>query len=70
MVKVTILLEVQGTTIYCWVNSDCIKTWKRKYTGLAGAPLELARNLEKAFSVAHVPVQIEFGEGFEDIEEL
>ena len=67
---ITILLEIQDKKIYLWVNHECIKEWKRKYTCTAGAPLELARHIESAFAVANVPAQIEFGDGFEDLRDL
>lgn len=70
MKKVTILLEIQGNKIYLWVDHEPLKTWRRGHTNPAGAPLELARHIEQAFSVAHIPADIEFGDGFEECSEL
>lgn len=67
MGKVVILLEIQDSTIYLWVDSHQVKTWKRKYTGIAGAPLEMARLLESVFSALHIPCILEFGDGFEEL---
>lgn len=69
MAKVIILLEIQGAKILLWVNCECIKTWRRGHTNLAGAPLELARHIEASFAVAHVPALIQYGDGFEEIAE-
>lgn len=62
-----IILEQQDKTIYLWVNHEVIKSWKRQYTGPAGAPMKLAKQLESAFSIVGVPVTIEYGDGFEEL---
>lgn len=60
--KTTLLLEIQDKKIILWVDCEIIKEWRAKHTSAAGAPLEFMRAIEKAFAVAGVPVQIEFGD--------
>lgn len=66
----TILIEIQGRDICLWVDSHLIKEWKRRYTNPAGQPLDIARILESVFAALHIPSEIEFGEGCEDLRDL
>jgi len=66
---VKILLEVQGKEILLWVDCELVKSWKTRNTIPSGKPLECGRLVESVLALVHVPCQMEFGDGFEFMNE-
>ena len=65
----TILIERQKGKTLLWCSSELMAEFG-PHTNPASKPLELARLIEKALTLCHVPCEIEFGEELEELREL
>ena len=65
----TILIERQKNKTLLWCSHELMAEFGPN-TSAGGKPLELARLIEKALTLCHVPSEIEFGEELEELREL